>query len=207
MNRLYALLVPAISLAQNPTPPPEEIGAKFSTTVVETLFGTTVFDASRLRGDIYYLKEGTPALPNFKKLKPVGAIYTNGFNVPQRAFHEGFPGVTDRFEWFAIDYHGKFYIANPARYEFVLVSDDGSNLYIDGKKVVNNDGLHPVRRAEGSVRLTKGMHAIRLSYFQGPRDFVALIMGIRGPDQDDWRIFNTDEFKAPAGVAQNAGKQ
>lgn len=207
MNRLCALLLPAISLAQNPTPPPEEIGAKFSTTVVESLFGTTVFDPTRLKGDIYYLKPGTLALPNFKKLKPVGSIYTNGVNIPQRAFDEGFPGVTDRFEWFAIDYHGRFYITNPGRYEFVLVSDDGSNLYIDGKRVVYNDGAHPVRRAEGSVRLSQGMHALRLSYFQGPREWIALIMGVRGPDEDRWRIFNTDEFKAPAGAAQNGGKQ
>src|SRR5579863_4188241 len=182
MNRMHplcALLFPAFRLAQNPPPPPpEDVGAKFSTTVVESLFGTTVVDPSRLRGDIYYLKPGSPSLPNFKKLKPVGSIYTNGFNIPQREFTEGFPGVTDRFEWFAIDYTGKFYIANPGRYEFVLISDDGSNLYVDGKKVVHNDGLHPVQRAEGSVRLAKGLHAIRLSYFQGPREWIALIMGI-----------------------------
>ncbi len=194
---LCALLLSAICLAQNPPPPPEEIGARFSTTVVESLFGTNVVDPSRLRGEIYYLKPGSSSLPNFKKLKPVGAIYTNGLNIPQRAFNEGFPGVTDRFEWFAIDYTGKFYIANPGRYEFVLLSDDGSNLYIDGKKVVQNDGLHPVQRAEGSVKLTKGMHAIRLSYFQGPREWIALVLGVRGPDEDRWRIFNTDEFKAP----------
>jgi hypothetical protein len=204
MNRLYAWLLPVVCLAQSTPPEPEDIGARFSTTVVESLFGTNVVDPSRLRGDIYYLKPGTAALPNFKKLKPVGSIYTNGFNIPRRAFDEGFPGVTDRFEWFAIDYSGKFYIAAPGKYDFALFSDDGSMLYIDGKKVVRNDGLHPTRRADGSATLSQGVHSLRLSYFQGPREWVALLLGIRKPGEKGWRIFNTDEFKIPPDVAARA---
>jgi len=195
MNRLFALLVPTICLAQEASPPPEEVGAKFSATVVESRFGTTVADPSRLRGEIYYVEPGSTALPDFAKLKPVGAIYTNGLNIPQRSFDEGFPGVTDRFEWFAIDYTGRFHITNAGRYQFQLMSDDGAILYIDGTKVVDNDGLHPVRRKEGSMKLSTGTHTIRLSYFQGPRDWAALILKIHGPKGSGWRIFNTDEFK------------
>jgi hypothetical protein len=170
---------------------------------VESLFGTTVVDPTRLRGQIYYLKPGTAALPNFKKLKPVGSIYTNGFYIPRTAFYKGFPGVTDRFEWFAIDYTGNFYIANPGNYDFVMFSDDGSILYIDGKKVVRNDGVHPTRRADGSVTLTQGLHSLRLSYFQGPREWVALVLAVRMPNEDGWRIFNTDNFKPPADATQS----
>ena len=92
MNRLSDWLLPSMCRAQSSSsPPPEDIGAKFSTTVVESLFGTTVVDPTRLHGQIYYLKPGTAALPNFKKLKPVGSIYTNGFNIPRTAFDEAFP--------------------------------------------------------------------------------------------------------------------
>jgi hypothetical protein len=37
-------------------------------------------------------------------MKPVGTIHTSSLNIPPRIFTDGFPGVTDRFEWFAIDY-------------------------------------------------------------------------------------------------------
>ena len=46
-------------------------------------------------------------------MKPVGTIYTNSLNVSPQRFDESFPGITDRFEWFAIDYTGKFWIEQP----------------------------------------------------------------------------------------------
>eukprot|EP01052_Picozoa_sp_SAG31_P081865 SAG31_NODE_41826_length_274_cov_0.708571_1_plen_41_part_01 len=33
-------------------------------------------------------------------------------------------------------------------YNFATESDDGSLLYVDGQRVVDNDGLHGTRRAE-----------------------------------------------------------
>src|SRR6476646_4049145 len=73
-------------------------------------FGTTVFSSTGFRGDSYFLKPGTAKLPRFERGKPVGSVYTNVLQVPARDFHEGFPGVTDRIEWFVIDYNGRFWI-------------------------------------------------------------------------------------------------
>jgi hypothetical protein len=109
---------------------------KFSTTVNgEPLytFGTTVVATTGFRGEIYFIKPGSRKLPDFSKLKPVGVIYTPYLCVPPRSFDQGFPGVTDRFEWFAIDYTARFWISEPGTYRFRLASDDGSILYIDGK--------------------------------------------------------------------------
>jgi hypothetical protein len=192
-----ALWLP-LCLAQESSPAPEDVGARFSTTVVESSFGTTTLATSGLRGEIYFLAPETLALPKFEKLKPVGVIYTNGLNIPPRDFTEGFPGVTDRLEWFAIDYTGKFYISKSGKYQFVLVSDDGSKLYIDGHVVIDNDGHHPPLRKEGSAKLTCGLHDIRISYFQGPRYAIALMFGVRPPGVHEWRLFNTDEFRLPA---------
>src|ERR1700689_5367376 len=116
---------------------------KFSTTVIgEPLytFGTTLAANSGFRGEIYFISTGSKKLPNFSTLKPVGVIYTPYLAVPLRAFDEGFPGVTERFEWFAIDYTGRFWVSEQGTYRFALASDDGSILYIDGKKVIQNDG-------------------------------------------------------------------
>jgi hypothetical protein len=187
---LFALLMlPALCPAQEPAIEPAE--------GVEAHFGTTVVMPSGLRGQIYNLKPNTIALPKFDKLEPVGTIYTNGLNIPPRDFTEGFPGVTKRVEWFAIDYTGRFYINKPGKYRFALVSDDGSKLYIDGKVVINNDGVHGPLRADGAVKLEGGIHSIRLSYFQGPRFTIALMLGVAGPEDSNFRVFNTNEFRPP----------
>ncbi|GAE16813.1 transcriptional regulator, MecI family [Bacteroides pyogenes JCM 6292] len=39
-------------------------------------------------------------------------------------------------------------------------------LYIDGEQIVDNDGGHSGRRAEGKVALEKGLHELRLLYFE-----------------------------------------
>ena len=161
-----------------------------------TTFGVTVVDGFGLRGDIYLLEPGTQRLPDFKKMKPVGSIYTRQLNVRPREFQAGFPGVTDRFEWFAIDYNGYFYISDPGKYRFIVASDDGAKLFLDDKLVIDNDGVHPLRAGECTVKLKGGIHTLRLSYFQGPRAHLALMLGVARPRQD-WKIFSTNDFQAP----------
>ena len=120
-------------------------------------FGVTVVSSSWLKGDIYLLRPDAFGLPNFKKLKSIGSIYTPVLNLPPRNFLEGFPGITDRFEWFAIDYHGRFWITKPGKYRFSLESDDGAKLYIDSKAIINNDGLHPPTVLTGAAKLAIGI--------------------------------------------------
>jgi hypothetical protein len=165
-----------------------------------TTFGVTVVDPFGLRGEIYLLHPNTDRLPKFAKLKPIGAVYTSALNIPTRDFRTGFPGVTDRFEWFAIDYTGNFYVGNPGNYRFLLASDDGSKLYIDGKEVIDNDGIHATQPETGSITLSGGIHSIRISYFQGPATQLALILAVARPGED-WRIFSTDEFRPPRNPA------
>ena len=50
-------------------------------------------------------------------------------------------------------------------YEFALTSDDGSRLYIDGKLVVDHDGLHSSETKAGFIGLARGAHKIRVEYF------------------------------------------
>ena len=157
-------------------------------------FGITVVIPSGLKGNIYNLRRGTNKLPNFRKMKPVGTIYTTSLNIPPQDFTLGFPGVTKRMEWFAIDYTGRFWIENPGDYTFSLLADDGANLYIDGELVIGNDGQHAPQERHATPALTHGVHEIRVSYFQGPRYQVALVLKIAPPGLP-LRIFSTDELK------------
>ena len=95
-------------------------------------FGTTVVINSGLKGLVYHVTPGARHLPKFDKLKPQGAVYTTSLNITPRDFREGFPGVTDRYEWFAIDYTGRFWIENAGSYGFSLMADDGARLWVDG---------------------------------------------------------------------------
>jgi hypothetical protein len=201
-RRTFAWCVAAICLAraycQDPTAPPP---APNSTEPVAH-FGTTVVTSSGLRGEVYFIPPQSPKLPEFEKLKPVGTIYTNELNVPRHAFTEGFPGVTDRFEWFAIDYTGKFWIDKPGKYFWALASDDGSKLYIDGHKIIDNDGQHPPTGVAGTAKLKRGEHRLRVSYFQGPRDMVELILAVMPPGEHEFSLFNTEDYLSPAELAE-----
>ena len=65
--------------------------------------------------------------------------------------------MTERFEWFAIDCSGKFWIERPGLYRFRLVSDDGATLYVDGQLIIDNDEVHSTVARIGSIRLSGGM--------------------------------------------------
>src|SRR5262249_20289985 len=132
-------------------------------------FGTTVVVPLGLSGSVYHIRRNATKLPDFHKLKPKGTIYTASLNIPPQSFQQGFPGVTRRFEWFAIDYTGRFWIEKPGLYRFALTSDDGAQLYIDSQLIVDNDGVHPPTTIEGTVELAGGVHRLRVPYFQGPR--------------------------------------
>lgn len=187
--------------AQESAPSVESTATLASDSGQVPTFGTTVVNPSGLRGDIYFIPKGTMVLPDFGSLEPVGVIWTTTLNMPPRHWRDGFPGVSKRNEWFAINYTGRFWIETPGLYEFALASDDGSKLYIDDEPIVDNDCQHPPDVRNGNVMLNGGVHRIRVSYFQGPRDCLALVLLIAGPE-GKWRIFNMEEFKPPADPEQ-----
>ena len=144
-------------------------------------FGTSKYNEFSLKGDIYFLKPNTSRLPDFSKMTPVGTIYTKELNVSHRSFTDGFPGVTNRFEWFGIRYTGAFQILSGGKYKFRLVSDDGAKLWIDNKLIIDNDGLQSFTSKSGSVYLNSGLHNIRVDYFQGPKTMLGLQLFITPP--------------------------
>ena len=48
----------------------------------------------------------------------------------------------------------------------IHISDDGSSLFIDGKNIILVDGIHGPEDMTGSVMLKKGLHEIRMDYFE-----------------------------------------
>jgi putative heme-binding domain-containing protein len=56
-------------------------------------------------------------------------------------------------------------VPSSGAYTFFVQSDDGSRLYIDGKQVIDNDGLHGFTEMSGKVTLDPGLHQIVVTYF------------------------------------------
>ena len=96
-------------------------------------------------------------VPKFEDLKPVKQGETAGFDL----------APAGRNNDFGMRFEGFLKIDNDGDYTFHLGSDDGSLLFIDGKKVADSDGVHPHTVHSGTARLTKGMHPLRVDYTQG----------------------------------------
>lgn len=50
-------------------------------------------------------------------------------------------------------------------YTFGLYSDDGSQLFVDNMMVVDSDGMHDAIEVEGKHAMRRGLHPIRVAYF------------------------------------------
>lgn len=61
---------------------------------------------------------------------------------------------------------GKVTVPADGTWTFSTASDDGSDLWINGVRVVNNDGLHAAQTASGAVALTAGAHDIVIRWFE-----------------------------------------
>lgn len=63
-------------------------------------------------------------------------------------------------------FEGLIEVPEDGVYTFATKSDDGSVLYINGEKVVDNDGSHAAISASGRIALKKGLHPYKLMYFE-----------------------------------------
>ncbi|MFI7600045.1 PA14 domain-containing protein [Actinoplanes sp. NPDC049681] len=82
---------------------------------------------------------------------------------------------------------GNLTVPADGSYTFRLTSDDGSRLTIDGTTAIDNDGLHGVESADGTVALTAGHHSVFIEYFEaggGQR----LTLSWRPPGAEDFAV-------------------
>lgn len=96
------------------------------------------------------------SLPDFSTLTPLKTVIVDNLELPPSN------GVTH----YAYRFSGQIDIATPDTYTFYVSSNDGTQLLIDGKLVVDNDGRHAAIEKQGAVSLDAGKHSIELRYFQ-----------------------------------------
>merc|ERR1719502_2196611 len=82
---------------------------------------------------------------------------------------------------FAGRWTSAMHIKTAGNYRFFVSSDDGSKVFVDGVVVVNNDGLHGLRRKEGTRRLAAGPRSLVVAMFERG-GHAGIYFGFKGPD-------------------------
>lgn len=97
-------------------------------------------------------------LPDFSKLRPhrEGVVQDNLVQIK----------LDDYKNEFGLVFTGRLDAPRNGSYRFYVAGDDGVRLKIDGKTVVEHNGVHPAEIKEGSTQLEAGPHEFRLEYFQ-----------------------------------------
>ncbi|MDG0963426.1 MAG: PA14 domain-containing protein [Opitutales bacterium] len=97
-------------------------------------------------------------VPDFSGLEPkkTGTLANGLFDITRSEIKNNFGFV----------FQGEIECIKKGKYSFTLSSDDGSILFINDKVVVDNDGIHGIETAKGSIDLNKGKHNIEVRYFE-----------------------------------------
>jgi uncharacterized protein (DUF1800 family) len=148
--------------------------ALFTADVAVAVSGAAPAPAETVGGGVFYnwYAGRFSALPDFDALTPSGYGVAPGFSIdtlPQR-------------DDFAVRYTGYLSIPEPGEYRFYTRSDDGSELLLDGERIVDNDGLHGMRtRWSQPLLLAAGDYPITVGFFEAT-GHEGLEVGFEGPD-------------------------
>ncbi|MBI1369271.1 MAG: hypothetical protein GC162_11545 [Planctomycetes bacterium] len=123
-----------------------------------------------------YYKGDFKTLPDFSKLTPTGSGQINDGLIDF--------GVAPVPHEYALRFTGTFATPAAGAYDFYLACDDGARVIVDGKTIVEEDGIHPsTKLSSGRVKLAKGDHTVVVEYFenQGERGLYVAYAQPKGP--------------------------
>lgn len=135
--------------------------------------GETVFveqKESLIQCQIY---QGQASLPSVHQVKGTHLVELESLNFPEVTNDllpfDAFLGteaesITNNF---AMRCSFKFEVTSAGNHIFKLTSDDGSELYINGVRVINNGGSHGMLMKSTTINLPVGIHELRVTFFEG----------------------------------------
>jgi cytochrome c551/c552 len=97
---------------------------------------------------------------------------------------------------FLMELRGQVLLLDSSLYSFRLRSSDGAIVWIDGKKVLLNDGCHGLTETEAELPLNEGAHSIRVWYFSSnPVLHNALELNWKRFDESDFYVIPPGIFR------------
>lgn len=131
--------------------------------IVSAKIGTNIFqqalqlETDPLQGIVFNYFEGP--VNSTEGIKDISFIKSG---ITQNISIENSPQSTN----FAYIFEGFIKVPKDGKYTFHLESNDGSALYLNGYKLIDNDGAHGAYERNASTSLRKGIHKIEIKYFQ-----------------------------------------
>lgn len=110
---------------------------------------------------VYNVSPTTVKIPLQPTKKPrAGGILPNFDNLTGGAWKD----LEENFSLYA---EGYIYIEKAGSHTFRIWSDDGSIVYLNEEKILDNDGPHGTQYREVSMNLAQGYHPFKLDFYQG----------------------------------------
>jgi len=97
-------------------------------------------------------------IPNFNLMKPLRKGKVQGFKLKN---------IKNKEDYWGVRFRGFIQIPQDGLYAFSSISDDGSRLFVNNQKVIDNDGIHGPFTVQGKIELKKGKYPIMLDYIEG----------------------------------------
>jgi mono/diheme cytochrome c family protein len=167
---------------------PSLLNSEEASAVANYLLQGASYNVASVANLNYSYYEGSwQTLPDFAGLKPIATGTAVGFDL----------SLARRNDDMAMKFDGFLKIERDGDYRFYLTSDDGSKLWIDGKLVVANDGIHPPTTMSGAATLSNGIHAFTAAVFNAGGG-VELDVDMKGPGLGRQKA-NAFVFRTPEG--------
>ncbi len=105
----------------------------------------------------YEYYEGTwSSVPDFSALTPVSTGKMSAISL----------GARQRSDFYGFRYSMRINAPVAGNYIFYLGSDDGSELFLNGSRIIDNDGLHGYHEKSASLTLSAGHHEMEVTWFE-----------------------------------------
>jgi hypothetical protein len=156
----------------------------------------------KMVAEVYRLSSRTTSVKEMNRRKPLRTVCLTQLNFAPRHMGLGLPAL-DLSEWYGLDIRFTVNVPQDGSRDFVLLSDDGATFSVDDVEVVNNDGLHTPDAVMGTVTLSRGIHHLRVRYFQGPGDG-ALMLGWKKTGEADYQPIPQRLLGRPTAAASAA---
>ena len=82
--------------------------------------------------------------------------------------------------FYSVRWSGSFFADAARNYTFSTISDDGVRLWINDMLLIDNWEIRGLKKNTGKIYLSKGLHTIRLEYFQAQGDAIIRLLWDRG---------------------------
>jgi hypothetical protein len=182
INSRYTFSVKAVDLGGNEGPE--------ATIAMVTIFNGLYYEHSP--GSWPYLDSVDWSQPEYKG-------YLDGLTLSRKT----------QEDYFYFRFKGYLYIESPGSYQFRTSSNDGSRLYINDKRLVNNDGIHAMKTAtSGGVTLGAGPQKFRLDFFDYT-EADSVVVEYKGADTGgNWAVVSPSALRSSlvVGNEETAGE-